>query len=55
MYQAQITISAELVPPDSGTIDAIKKQLATNAKQMASSTFIQDVVDGKYGDPIQDV
>jgi uncharacterized protein involved in exopolysaccharide biosynthesis len=55
VYQAQITISAESVPPDSGTIDAIKKQLATNAKQMASSTFIQDVVDGKYGDPIQDV
>ncbi len=55
IYQAQVTIAAEFVPPDNGTIEAIQKQLATNASQMASSTFIASVIDGRYGDPIADV
>lgn len=55
IYQAQVTVAAKSVPPDNGTIEAIKKQLATNAGEMRSSIFIKDVVDGKYGEPIMDV
>lgn len=55
VYQAQVTVAAQSVPLDNGMVEAIKKQLITYAGQMSSPIFIADVVDGKYGEPIQDV
>jgi capsular polysaccharide biosynthesis protein len=55
IYQAQVTVAAKPVPPDNGLIEAIKKTLPTYAQEMDSRDLIRDVVDGKYGEPIQDV
>lgn len=55
VYQAQVTVSAKPVPPDNGLIEAIKKTLPTYSQEMSSRQLIRDVVDGKYGEPIQDV
>ncbi len=55
VYQAQVTVAAQSVPLDNGMVEAIKKQLVSYALQMSSPDFIADVVDGKYGEPIQDV
>jgi capsular polysaccharide biosynthesis protein len=55
VYQAQVTVAAKSVPPDNGMIEAIKKTLPTYSQEMGSQTLVREVIDGKYGEPIQDV
>ena len=55
VYQSQVTVAAKSVPPDNGMIEAIKKTLPTYAQEMGSQQLILGVVDGTYGEPIQDV
>jgi capsular polysaccharide biosynthesis protein len=55
VYQAQVTVAAKSVPPDNGMIEAIKKTLPTYSQEMGGKQLIRDVVDGKYGEQIQDV
>jgi capsular polysaccharide biosynthesis protein len=45
VYQAQTAVSAKPVPPDNGTIEAIKKTLATYSREMASRNLIRQVVE----------
>jgi protein tyrosine kinase modulator len=45
VYEAQVTIAAKPVPPDSSLIDAIQKTLPTYAAEMESKDLIRRVVD----------
>ncbi len=45
VYEAQVTIAAKPVPPDSGLIDAIQKTLPTYSAEMESKDLIRRVVD----------
>src|SRR5881227_3309013 len=45
VYQSQVTLVAEPVPPDNGLIEAIKKTMTTYAQELASKDFWRQVVD----------
>jgi len=45
VYEAQVTIAAKPVPPNSSLIDAIQKTLPTYAAEMESKDLIRRVVD----------
>jgi capsular polysaccharide biosynthesis protein len=52
VYQAQVTLVAQPVPPDNGLIEAIKKTMPTYAQQLGSKDFWRQVVDDNM---LQDV
>lgn len=52
VYQAQVTLVAQPVPPDNGLIEAIKKTMPSYAQQLGSKEFWRQVVDDNM---IQDV
>src|SRR5436853_226206 len=45
LYQAQVTLVAEPVPPDNGLIEAIKKTMDTYAAKLGSKEFWRRVID----------
>ena len=52
VYQSQVTLVAEPVPPDNGLIEAIQKTMPTYAQQLSNKDFWRKVVDDNH---IQDV
>jgi capsular polysaccharide biosynthesis protein len=47
LYQAQVTLVAEPVPPDNGLIEAIKKTMNTYSARLGSKEFWRRVVDNE--------
>jgi capsular polysaccharide biosynthesis protein len=45
IYQAQTTLVVKVVPPENGTIEAIKKNMSTYAQELGSKTLWRDVMD----------
>ena len=45
VYQAQVTLVAQPVPPDNGLIEAIKKTMPTYAQELGNKDFWRQVID----------